>query len=111
MTSRFRQAALVFTVAALLTVAATPASADSRWTLLTGGNVTIIGDQSPAMLRDIVLQSEQFQIVVGGLIRNADRPPSIPTIVYVVGSRKALDPLVPLYKGKPASLGGFFGES
>ena len=104
-------AGLVFTVAALLTVAAAPASADSRWTLLTAGNLTIIGDQSPATLRDIALQIEQFQVVVGGLIRNADRPPSVPTIVYVVGNKKALDPLVPLYKGKPASIAGFFGQS
>ncbi len=101
--------ALVFTTAALLT--STSSSAESRWTLLTAGNLTIIGDQSPATLRDIALQIEQFQVVVSGLIRNADRPPAIPTIVYVVGTRKALDPLVPLYKGKPANLAGFFGQS
>ena len=103
--------AVVFAVAALLTSTAAPASADSRWTLLTAGNITLIGDASPATLRDIALQIEQFQVVVGRLIRNADRPPSVPTIVYVVGTRKGLDALVPLYKGKPASLAGFFGQS
>ena len=103
--------ALGLMAAALLTVMTAPASAESRWTLLTAGNITLIGDQSPATLRDIALQIEQFQIVVGLLIRNADRPPAVPTIVYVVGTKKGLDPLVPLYKGKPASLAGFFGQS
>ena len=109
--SRVARLGFVFTIAALLTGSAAPASADSRWTLLTAGSLTIIGDQSPATLRDIALQIEQFQIVVGSLIRNADRPPAVPTMVYVVGTKKRLDPLVPLYKGKPASLAGFFGQS
>ena len=79
--SRVARLGFVLTIAALLTVSAAPASADSRWSLLTAGSLTIIGDQSPATLRDVALQIEQFQIVVGSLIRNADRPPAVPTVV------------------------------
>jgi tetratricopeptide (TPR) repeat protein len=95
-------------VAILFTATSSPA--ESRWTLLSTGTLTILGDQSPATLRDVALQIEQFRLVVGGLIRNADHPLSVPTVVFVVGSRKSLAPLVPLYNGKPASVAGYFGE-
>jgi tetratricopeptide (TPR) repeat protein len=87
-----------------------PASADSRWSLLNAGSMTIIGDQPPSTLRDVATQIEQFRAVVGGLIHNADRPLSVPTVVFVVGSRKALEPLLPLYKGKPATIAGYFSQ-
>jgi len=100
---------LALSVAAALLVAA-PTSADTRWTILPNGTLTILGDQSPATLRDIDLQIEQFRQVVGGLIKNAERPLSVPTVVFVVGSRKSLQSLLPLYKGKPASLAGYFSQ-
>jgi tetratricopeptide (TPR) repeat protein len=106
---RAKRYRLLFTLAALL-LSAAPSSADARWNILTSGALTILGDQSPATLRDVALQIEQFRFVVGGLIRDADRPLSIPTVVFVVGSRKALEPLVPLYKGKPATIAGYFGQ-
>jgi tetratricopeptide (TPR) repeat protein len=106
---RANRLCLALLAAATLSAAA-PSAAESRWTMLSGGSLTIIGDQSPATLRDIALQIEQFQIVVGGLIRNADRPLSVPTVVFVVGNRKSLEPLVPLYNGKPATVAGYFGQ-
>ena len=108
-TRRAKRYRVLFALAALLLRAA-PSSAEARWNILTSGALTILGDQSPATLRDVALQIEQFRFVVGGLIPNADRPLSIPTVVFVVGSRKALEPLVPLYKGKPAAAGGYFGQ-
>ena len=84
--------------AVALTIVA-PASADSRGSLLKTGSMTIIGDQPPATLRDVAIQIEQFRAVVGELIHDADRPLSVPTVVFVVGSRKALEPLLPLYPG------------
>src|SRR5262249_16713099 len=60
-------------------------------------------------LRDVATQIEQFRTVVAGLIRNADRPLSLPTIVFVVGDRKAAQPFLPLYNGKPLEgVGGYF---
>src|SRR5262245_5610558 len=89
---------------------ATRASADTRWTILPNAALTVVGDQSPATLRDVDRQIEQFRQVVGGLIKNADRPLSGPTVVFVVGSRKSLQSLLPLYKGKPANLAGYFSQ-
>ena len=100
---------LALAAAVALTIVA-PAAADSRWSLLNLGSMTIIGDQSPSTLRDVAIQIEQFRAVVGGLIHNADRPLSVPTVVFVVGSRKALEPLLPLYKGKPATIAGYFSH-
>lgn len=71
-------------------------------------NVTVIGDQSAGRLRDVVHQIEQFRTVVGGLIANAGRPLSLPTIVYVFGSRDDMRQFVPLYNGKPIELAGYF---
>src|SRR4029450_1136285 len=89
---------------------ATPvsAAADPRWTMIQTPNLTVIGDQSAGRLRDVANQIEQFRTVVGGLITNAGRPLSLPTIVYVFGRRNALRQFVPMYNGKPIELAGFF---
>jgi len=83
-------------------------AADPRWTMIRTPTVTVIGDQSAARLRDVANQIEQFRTVVGGLITNAGRPLSLPTIVYVFGSRNALRQFLPMYNGKPIELAGFF---
>lgn len=90
--------------------AASPCRAAQKWTILQNGTLTVIGDQSPSVLRDVAREIEQFRVVVGGLIHNADRPLPVPTIVFVVGDRKSLEPLLPLYKGRPATIAGYFGE-
>ena len=71
-------------------------------------NLTVIGDQSAATLRDVAIQIEQFRAVVAGLIPNANRPMSLPTIVFVFGERKSMQPFVPLYNGKPIEVCGYF---
>jgi tetratricopeptide (TPR) repeat protein len=95
---------------ALLTLPAS--AADPRWTMVRTESLTVIGDQPARTLRDVAAKIEQFRAVVAGLITNADRPLSLPTIVFVFGQRKSIQPFVPLYNGKPIELAGFFqGDS
>src|SRR5262245_41082771 len=98
-------------IAVLLTTLAVASSAhasaaEPRWTMVRTPSLTVIGDQSPSTLRDVATQIEQFRTVVAGLITNADRPLSLPTIVFVFGDRKSIQPFVPLYKGKPLEVAG-----
>jgi tetratricopeptide (TPR) repeat protein len=94
--------------AALAACAAPASAAEPRWTMVRTPSLTVIGDQPAGTLRDVAIQIEQFRAVVAGLIPNADRPMSLPTIVFVFGERKSMQPFVPLYNGKPIELGGFF---
>ncbi|HEY2150542.1 MAG TPA: DUF1570 domain-containing protein [Vicinamibacterales bacterium] len=90
---------------------ASPCLAEPKWTILHDGALTVLGDQSPSSLHEIAIQIQQFRSVVGGLIQNADRPLSVPTVVFVLGTHKAMEPLLPLYKGKPATIAGYFGQA
>ena len=94
--------------AALAACVAPASAAEPRWTMVRTPSLTVIGDQSAGTLRDVAIQIEQFRAVVAGLIPNADRPMSLPTIVFVFGARKSMQPFVPLYNGKPLELGGYF---
>jgi tetratricopeptide (TPR) repeat protein len=90
--------------------AAAPAfAADGRWTLLRTQDLTVVGDQPADTLRDIASRLERFRIGISGLIPNADRPLPVPAVVFVFGTRKAMQPFLPLTKsGRPAPLGGYF---
>ncbi|HEX7140062.1 MAG TPA: hypothetical protein VF219_19580, partial [Vicinamibacterales bacterium] len=90
---------------------AMPAIAEPRWSMVRSGVLTVIGDQSPSTLRDVAVQIEQFRAVVGGLIHDANRAPSVPTLVFVFGERKSLQPIVPLYNGRPISLAGYLAQA
>ena len=84
-------------------------AADGRWTMVRGQDMTVIGDQPAATLRDIAERLERFRAGIGGLIPNAERPLPVPAVVFVFGTRKAMQPFLPLTRtGKPAPLGGFF---
>jgi tetratricopeptide (TPR) repeat protein len=96
-------------VAALVAaVAAVGGAADRPWTLIRTANLTLVGQESPKTLQRIAVELEQFRAVVGGLVRNAQRPPALPTHVYVFDSRKELQPFQPVRAGRVASLGGYF---
>ena len=97
-----------FTIAAVLAIAAIGQGADRPWTLLRSEHLTLIGQESPKTLQRIAVELEQFRAVVGGLIRNAQRPLPLPTHVYVFDSRKELQPFQPVRDGRVASLGGYF---
>jgi tetratricopeptide (TPR) repeat protein len=97
-------------VAALMLTAAVAGgrAAERPWTLIRGEHATIVGRQSAKTLRDVAFQIEQFRAVVGALIPNARRPLPLPTVVYVFDTSKDMLPFVPIYNGKPTSLGGYF---
>jgi len=96
--------ALVFAL-----VCAAVSAADGRWTIVRGQTMTVVGDQPAETLRDIASRLERFRLGVTGLIPNAERPLPVPTVVFVFGTRKAMQPFLPLAKnGRPAPLGGFF---
>jgi Flp pilus assembly protein TadD len=95
----------------LLCVCETALAAQPRWTMIQGATVTVIGDAPAATLRDVATQIEQFRAVVGGLIPNAGRPPSLPTVVVVFNTRKAMLPFVPVLNGKTAPVAGYFLRS
>ena len=99
---------LFLMTAVVSTLAVTGLAGDRPWTLIRGEHATIVGQQSAKTLRGIALQIEQFRAVVGGLILNAQRPLSAPTVVYVFGTRKELQPFQPMHNGRPAMLGGYF---
>ena len=93
----------------LALVSADTSAADGQWTIVRGQTMTVVGDQPAATLRDIAGRLERFRIGLSGLIPNAERPLPVPTVVYVFGTRKAMQPFLPLARnGKPAPLGGFF---
>jgi len=96
----------VFVTAVAIPVSA--ASPEPRWTSVRTATLTVIGDQPASTLRDVAVQLEQFRTVVAGLIAGASRPPSLPTNVFVFGSRAALRPYLPIESGREAALAGFF---
>lgn len=98
-------------LAAVILCADTAAAraADGRWTLVRSHDLTVVGDQPAETLRDIAARLERFRIGVSGLIPNADRPLPVPAVVFVFGTRKAMQPFLPLTRnGRPAPLGGYF---
>ncbi len=93
--------------ALLLACLAMPARAGDRpWHLVRGHDITVVGQQSPKTLRGIAIEIEQFRRTLGAAIRAAQAP-AMPTILYAFDDRKAMEPFVPLYRGKPAMLAGY----
>jgi tetratricopeptide (TPR) repeat protein len=93
-----------------MTAVVTPRAAqgaDRRWMIVRSPSLTVVGDVSGDTLRDVAGQLEQFRLVVGGLIQNALRPLPVPTVVYVLDSRRALQPFLRTYNGHPSSTVGF----
>ena len=100
----------VLTAALLGIVLGAAASADAapKWTVVRSESLIVMGDQPASTLRDVAQQLEQFRVVVGGLLKNAQRAASLPTTVYVFGSHRAMEAFVPLRNGKPLQVGGYF---
>jgi len=88
---------------------AVPSAAEPRWTIVHSASMTVIGDQPGAALRDMAQRLENFRAGVATLIHDAQRPAPVPTVVFVFGARKAIQPFLPLGKdARPAAFGGFF---
>ena len=97
-------------VLVLILVALTPLAghaAGRPWRSIRGANVIVFGQQSAGTLHDVAVEIEQFRLVVAELIHGARQPLPLPTLVFAFDDARALQPYVPLYKGKPISLGGF----
>ena len=71
-------------------------------------SLTAIGDTDPGDLRDVARRLEQFRLALGSVVADAKPPPTLPTLVYVFGSRSALQPFLPQRDGRPAALRGYF---
>ena len=99
---------ILTTAAVAMWLGAIGEAADRPLALVRTPNLCVLGGQPASTLRAIALQLEQFRAVVGGLISHAQRPLPLPTFVYVFGTRKEFTPFVPLYNGRPASMGGYF---
>jgi len=82
-------------------------AADRPWRRLHGGNVVVFGQQSPRTLRGIAVHLEEFHRIISSFLRGPTQPASLPTFVYAFDDKRSMDPFVPLYNGKPASLGGY----
>ena len=46
----------------------------SRWSMVRSETLTVIGDQSADLLKDIASRLEQFRLVVGGAFRGISSP-------------------------------------
>ena len=93
-------------LACAFVLAAGVASAQPRWMLVRTETLTVIGDQSPRTLRGIANDIERFREVVGQLIGTA-RPPALPTVVYVFGTARAMEPYSPP-ADRRAPMAGFY---
>jgi len=98
---------LAFAIGVVASSASNAAAAGRPWREIRSRDVIVYGQQSPSTLRDIAIQLEQFRVVLGDIIKGAKNPQSLPTEVYVFDDPDAIRPYVPLYGGKPASLGGY----
>jgi len=79
-----------------------------RWSSVHSESLTVIGDTGPGDLRAVARRLEQFRLALGRVVADAKRPPTLPTLVYVFGSRSALQPFLPQRDGRPAALRGYF---
>ena len=83
-------------------------AAAPRWSSVPSESLTVIGDTGASDLRDVARRLEQFRLALGNVVADAKRPPTLPTLVYVFGSRSALQPFLPQRDGRPAALRGYF---
>jgi tetratricopeptide (TPR) repeat protein len=98
-----RTTALLIVLSGALLFAASP-----KWAMVKSESLTAIGNTPPGALRDVARRLEQFRIALGSVMTDARRPPALPTLVYVFGSRTALQPFLPERAGRPVALRGYF---
>lgn len=94
--------------AALLTVV--PVHGQDQWSLARTEHLTIVGDQPGERLHDIGLRLEQFRLAVGQTFSNASRPPALPTIVVVIGTRRGMQRFLPPDMASSSSVAGYFRQ-
>jgi tetratricopeptide (TPR) repeat protein len=90
-------------VAALL-----PASADAKWTQVRSENFIFVGEVSEGTIRRIAQKLEQFREVMQRALPGSTAASPVPTVVVVFASDKSLQPVAPLFNGKPIEVAGYF---
>lgn len=85
-----------------------PVVAAAEWRALRTNNFHVLGDVSPARLREVALRFEQFREVVTQLLPGALRAGSPPVVVIVFPDARAYRPFMPLANGRAVPVDGFF---
>ena len=85
-----------------------PVQAHAEWRELRTDHFRVIGDVTPARLRDVALRFEQFRDVVTELLPAAARVASAPVVVIVFPDARAYRPFMPVANGRTVPVDGFF---
>ena len=93
---------------AAMLVAMTPALAGAEWRSIRTANFRVLGDVSPARLREVALRFEQFREVVTQILPGALRAGSAPVVVIVFPDARAYRPFMPVANGRIVPVDGFF---
>ena len=92
----------------VIVAALIPATADAKWTQVRSTNFIFIGDASEGQIRRVAEKLEQFREVMLRALPGAIAASPVPTVVMVFSSDRALQPVAPLFNGRPVELAGFF---
>src|SRR5215467_8988765 len=83
------------------------ASAKENWFLLRTKHFNVVSNAGEGRTREMALHLEQFVAVFGRLFK-ISTDSLVPMTVVVFKSDDSFKPFKPLYKGKPANVGGYF---
>lgn len=97
-------------VACALLAAASPALGQDPWSMVRTENLTLVGDQPGGRLHEIGAQLEAFRLAVGRVISNASRPPALPTVVVVLGTRRTMQRYLPPDMAGSGIIAGYFRQ-
>lgn len=93
----------------LLNSTLTPArTLKDSWMRVKSSNFELVGNASEKEIRKVGAKLEQFRDVLTHLLPNATFNTPVPSTVIVFKSDDSFKPYKPLYRGKPAPVGGYF---
>jgi tetratricopeptide (TPR) repeat protein len=92
----------IFTLVALL-----PSMAAAKWTRLSSANFVFIGDASASQIRQVAEKLEKFREVMTRALPGATATSPVPTIVVVFATERSLNPVRPLFRGRPTEVAGY----
>lgn len=100
---------LVALLCLLLSTASTPArTAKDSWKRVRSNNFELIGNAGEKDIRQVGIKLEQFRDVLQRLLPKATFSTPVPSTVIVFKSDDAFKPYKPQYRGKPATVSGYF---
>src|SRR5947207_11671422 len=93
----------------LATVAAAhSAAAADKWVSVRSKNFLLVGNASASAIRRVARDLEEFRAAFAQVFPGFSRRASEPITVVVFKNDSGFRPYKPLYRGKPASLAGFY---